>query len=150
MRDINRIIIHCSDSEFGNANRLRSKHIDKGYSTIGYHFVINNGKVYGSDEIGTHVADGFIETCRPVSMVGSHLKGENIDSIGICLIGNKLFTANQMDSLESLLKSLMLVHKIEPKNVLGHNELDKYSHCPKFNVRAYIDKHFTSLNNLKG
>ena len=35
MRKINKIIIHCSASDFGNAQRVREWHLERGWSDIG-------------------------------------------------------------------------------------------------------------------
>ena len=38
-----KIVLHCSDSTFGNAAVITNWHIQRGWQTIGYHFVICNG-----------------------------------------------------------------------------------------------------------
>ena len=43
MREIKKIIIHCSDSEFGDAALIDKWHKERGWTGIGYHYVILNG-----------------------------------------------------------------------------------------------------------
>ena len=38
-----RITIHCSDSEWGNADVIDEWHKKRGWDGIGYHYVILNG-----------------------------------------------------------------------------------------------------------
>ena len=76
MRRIDEIIIHCSDSPEGRndkAEDIRKWHKQRGFSDIGYHFVID--------------LDGTIEPGRPIEQTGAHCTGHNRNSIGICYIG---------------------------------------------------------------
>ena len=77
MREINKIIIHCSatrtDQSF-NVEDIRGWHVNgNGWSDIGYHFYIK--------------LDGTIQEGRPLGRVGSHTKGHNTGSIGLCFEG---------------------------------------------------------------
>ena len=73
-QETNRIIFHHSLSNFGNVDIIRNWHHDRGFSDIGYHFVI--------------LPDGKLEIGRELKYVGAHASGKNIDSIGVCLIGD--------------------------------------------------------------
>ena len=77
MRNIDKIIIHCSATKEGVAvstATIRNWHIKgRGWSDIGYHYVIQ--------------LDGTIDYGRPINRIGAHTKGENENSIGICYIG---------------------------------------------------------------
>lgn len=139
MRKINKIIIHCSASEFGNAQRIREWHLERGWSDIGYHYVINNGKVFKDDKINQRVQDGFIEKGRDDSTVGAHTQGQNSNSIGICLIGNKDFTKEQFDSLDTLLKSLLKVYNLTKNDVYGHYNFSSKT-CPNFDVQEFMKR----------
>ena len=78
MRPLNRIIIHCSDttaSQDIKASDIRQWHIERGWSDIGYHFVIRR--------------DGLIDLGRDISTKGAHAKGHNHDSIVVCLVGGQ-------------------------------------------------------------
>jgi len=142
MHEWKRIIIHCSDSEFGSASEIRGWHINgNGWSDIGYHYVINNGSIKtsfylesfnGSLEIGRIIdGDKFAEENEK----GAHAYGFNSDSIGICLIGKDRFTPKQMGVLFSLVFDLMQAFNIEVENVIGHYELDARKSCPNINMK---------------
>ena len=139
MRKINKIIIHCSASDFGNAQRIREWHLEKGWSDIGYHYVINNGKVFKDDKINQIVQDGFIEKGRDDSIVGAHTQGQNSNSIGICLIGNKDFTKEQFNSLNTLLDSLLKAYNLTKNDVYGHYNFSSKT-CPNFDVQEFMKK----------
>ena len=139
MRKINKIIIHCSASDFGNAQRIREWHLENGWSDIGYHYVINNGKVFKDDKINQRVQDGFIEKGRDDSIVGAHTQGQNSNSIGICLIGNKDFTEEQFNSLDILLDSLLKAYNLTKNDVYGHYNFSSKT-CPNFDVQEFMKK----------
>lgn len=131
MRNINEIIIHCSATKEGQdiiSSTIREWHIAKGWSDIGYHFVIR--------------LDGTIEYGRPIEKIGAHCKGRNKGSIGICYIGGvssdgktnmDTRTPEQRKSLESLVNALKTVFNISL--VSGHNEYTTFKDCPCFNVK---------------
>lgn len=107
-----KIIIHCSDSGFGNAALIDSWHRSRGFEKIGYHFVILNGAI-GHKKYYDYF-DGAIETGRPIDddkdlepdEVGAHTLGHN-KSVGVCLIGkSSTFTPKQMNSLHKLIEML--------------------------------------------
>lgn len=140
MKTWKRIVLHCSDSDFGSVPEIRSWHLERGWSDIGYHYVIDNGRIKsnfrldsfdGSVEIGRLIdGDEFAEK----NEVGAHAYGFNQDSIGVCLIGKDKFSARQMGSLISLISDLMKTFNIDPKNVIGHYELDPRKTCPNINM----------------
>ena len=123
MREIKKIIVHCSDSEFGDAKEIDNWHRERGFECIGYHLVLLNGLRKAHGEYSTE-DDGLIEHGRPLSMIGAHCEGHNSDSIGICLIGVKDFTKTQKVKLYSTLKALMQEYTLCPANVYGHYEMD--------------------------
>lgn len=127
MRRLNKIIIHCSDSkprmDIG-VKTIRSWHVDeRGWSDIGYHYVIRK--------------DGQIEIGRPLSRKGSHCRGENWDSIGICWVGGyggvDDRTPDQKRALLMLIEILRSTIE-NPLKVHGHNEFNSHKTCPNFNV----------------
>jgi N-acetylmuramoyl-L-alanine amidase len=144
-REIDKLIIHCSDSEFGSAKRIDEWHKERGFGAkgtdgkvyhIGYHYVINNGYEF-KDEFEPTL-DGVVEKGRPDNTAGAHCRGENSKSIGICLIGVDKFTDKQYESLSVLLKGLMLEYDIDRKNVYGHYSFSETKKCPNFNVQEFI------------
>ena len=73
-RAIDTIIVHCSATPAGRDNSaadIRRWHRQRGFSDIGYHFVVR--------------LDGTIEAGRPLELPGAHCRGHNLRSIGVCL-----------------------------------------------------------------
>ena len=134
MRDIKKIILHCTATREGkdySADTIRNWHMSEPrmWSDIGYHFVIRN------DENGT------IERGRPVEKKGAHTLGENSDSIGIAYVGGvdkdlkakDTMTACQEESFLKLVESLRIVFGDIP--VFGHNDFTDKKECPSFKVK---------------
>jgi N-acetylmuramoyl-L-alanine amidase len=133
LRQVNNIIIHCSDSLWGCAREIRQWHLARGFSDIGYHFVILNGVPTFNHQKNMHripVLDGSIEAGRYLDddgfisdvEVGAHCLGYNDHSIGVCLVGAHDFTAKQMEALYRLLVDLSIAYHIPAQNILGHYE----------------------------
>ena len=125
-----KVILHCSDSNYGNSALITKWHLDRGFNTIGYHFVILNGWLCYNTY--NYFFDGSIETGRPLSddsviehfEIGAHVLGHNKDSVGICLIGKSgKFTENQIQSLKELLSLLFM--QFSSFELLQHSDLDK-------------------------
>lgn len=123
-RNVKKIAVHCSDSDDSldiGVKQIRKWHVDlppngNGWSDIGYHFVIRR--------------DGRIEKGRDMDTVGAHVKGHNSDSIGICLVGRKVFSTEQLLNLYQLLRGLIDKYNLETTDVYGHYELDPNKTCP--------------------
>ena len=126
MQKVRRIIIHHSSSDFGSALQFHDWHKKRGWAGIGYHYVIGNGE--GAE-------DGEIQIGRLALYQGAHCRGENNDSLGICIIGtfnNKYPSDAQMKALVSLLATLCYVYKIDPlseKRISGHRDWNN-TDCP--------------------
>jgi len=135
MREINRIIVHCSATppsmDIG-VMEIDQWHRDRGFNSIGYHFVIRR--------------DGTREQGRDIKLAGAHAKGHNQDSIGICLVGGidgagkseANFTFMQYITLSTIISEIRNFHgDIE---VLGHRDLEGVNKdCPCFNVKAFME-----------
>ena len=131
MRNINKIIVHCSATPEGKAFSvadIRRWHLQRGFSDIGYHFVV--------------YLDGSVHVGRPLHKSGAHCIGQNKNSVGVCYIGGLAAdgitpadtrTEAQKVALQKLLADLKLRY---PKAlVLGHCELDyRKPHCPGFDA----------------
>ena len=148
MNKIENIIVHCSDSSWGSAKVIDEWHKARGWSGIGYHFVIGNGKITTKNTYDA--LNGSIEVGRILPKSGAHALGYNSKSVGICLIGKEEFTMKQFESLISLIKDLMMIYDIPASNVLGHKETPK-SHgktCPNFDVgkiRDYLVNYISEI-----
>ncbi len=139
MREIDKIIVHCSASEFGSARLIDRWHRERGWRMIGYHYVILNGYrrkgVYSEDD------DGLIEPGRPLEEVGAHCRGYNKTSIGICLIGDRLFSEKQLFyALPELVRELMERFSLRLEDVYGHREFNRSKTCPNFEVREVLKR----------
>ena len=137
MRKITKIILHCSDSSFGDAATIDQWHKDRGWDGIGYHHVILNGiLVSGSAYIPR--LDGKIEIGRPIEKVGAQCYGHNSHSIGICLIGKPHhFTVPQIKSAETLCRQYIKQFNLSVSAVYGHCELDSGKTCPGFDMPKF-------------
>lgn len=140
MRNINRIIVHCSATkpsmDIGLAE-IDSWHKDRGWESpsgihCGYHYIIRRS--------------GQVELGRPEWEQGAHAKGANHDSLGVCLVGGvdddskpkDNFTDEQMTALRSLIERIVIDNG--DLDVLGHRDLPRVAKaCPCFDVRAWWD-----------
>jgi len=128
-RKINKIILHCTATKEGkryDVNDIRQWHLDRGWSDIGYHYLIN--------------LNGDIENGRDIEKIGAHCKGQNTGSVGIAYVGGldtngkpkDTRTKAQKESLEVVIDVIRnLVGEDIP--VFGHNEFSNKA-CPCFDV----------------
>jgi N-acetylmuramoyl-L-alanine amidase len=139
MRTIKRIIIHCSDSRWGNAEVIDDWHKARKWKGIGYHYVIPNGHPAPASKYNP-AWDGKLEPGRQHEEVGAHAKGNNEDSIGICLIGTAegLFTPLQLQTLTTTVKWLQGMYNIPDGEVIGHRDVEPGKECPGFDVKRWM------------
>lgn len=129
-RKITEIIVHCTATQEGKhftVSDITRWHKQRGYSTIGYHYVI--------------YLDGTRHLGRDVNISGAHCKEHNSHSIGICYVGglasdNKTpkdtRTQAQKTALLALLRELRRVYPMA--RIYGHNELSSKA-CPCFDCK---------------
>ena len=129
MRNINKIIVHCSATPEGkdfSVADIRRWHLQRGFADIGYHFVIYR--------------DGSVNIGRPLYKSGAHCSGHNKKSIGVCYIGGVATdgkipmdtrTSAQKDSLVRLITELR--QQFPNASVHGHREFANKA-CPCFNA----------------
>jgi N-acetylmuramoyl-L-alanine amidase len=128
------IVVHCAATKPSmniGAKEIGQWHQQKGWLAIGYHYVIRR--------------DGQLEIGRPREALGSHVRGHNDSSLGICLVGGiddqgkpeDNFTAAQKVTLNGLLKELKSVHYPDAQ-IIGHRDLDPGKACPSFDVAKYL------------
>jgi N-acetylmuramoyl-L-alanine amidase len=129
------VIVHCSDSSWGNASEITKWHLKRGWATIGYHYVILNGRLSPFKMHSYY--DGHIETGRALDddkdmeldEKGAHAFGYNM-AVGICLIGlSGTFTDAQMRSLGHLIRRLK--KQFGEIEILQHSDVDPVNkpHC---------------------
>lgn len=122
--NIKYLVVHCADTPNGRddtAEDIHGWHLARGWDGVGYHFVIRPG--------------GLIERGRPTYWKGSHVRGHNHESIGICLDGRDQFDDGQLHGLRELLGELLT--KFTNAKPVGHNELDSHKTCPNFDVQEW-------------
>ncbi len=139
-KPVDTIFVHCSATRpewLGNsplsekAAEISRWHKSKGWTTIGYHWLIDR--------------DGAVMAGRPETAVGAHAANHNKGSIGVCLIGghgssetddfSKNYTPAQEDALRRLIDGIK--GRAAIKRVRGHNEVAAKA-CPGFNVGRWL------------
>ena len=129
MRNINKIIVHCSATKEGkafNVADITRWHKDRGFATIGYHYVV--------------LLDGTIQQGRAEMVMGAHCKGYNANSIGICYIGGldengKSKDTRTPEQKKALLELLKRLKKDYPNATIhGHREFANKD-CPCFDAK---------------
>lgn len=147
MRDIKKIIIHCSDSpdnrEIG-FQEINQWHKDREFTPYvaedgfkiycGYHYVIRRS--------------GAVESARPLSEKGIHCAGQNSNSIGICLVGQRQFTEYQKQSLMNIIISLSNRYGLYDKDIFGHNNFNKNKTCPNMDIAKFREE-FNKVTGVK-
>lgn len=132
-RSLEEIIWHCAATPEGKdftVADVRSWHKQRGWSDIGYHYVVYR--------------DGCIMLGRPVGQVGAHCAdhGKNQGTIGCCYIGGVSAdgkTAKDTRTLAQRTSMLWLTQQLIAKHrtirrVTGHNQYASKA-CPSFDVR---------------
>lgn len=111
-----RIILHHAAAKACDAATIHRWHRQRGWSGIGYHFVVRK--------------NGVIERGRPENKTGAHASGHNYDSIGICFEGNfetETMPPAQLCAGQELIAYLKGKYKI--KKIQCHREVGNTS-CP--------------------
>ncbi|MFH1983446.1 MAG: peptidoglycan recognition family protein [Pseudomonadota bacterium] len=122
------IIIHHTASLEDSLENILELHVKmNNWDDVGYHFLINNGRI---------LPDGFIEVSRRWRQQneGAHTKnrGINKEAIGIALVGNFEIhdpTTAQLNSLVNLIRALIEEYKIPVENIFMHKMLSP-TKCP--------------------
>lgn len=129
------IVVHCSATrpsmDVGAAD-IRKWHKAQGWEDVGYHWVIRR--------------NGKLEKGRAENLVGSHVKGYNHNSVGVCLVGGvkqddftkpeNNFTPEQFATLRKLLGELEI--RYPQATIQGHRDFPKVGKaCPSFSVKEW-------------
>jgi hypothetical protein len=140
MRSLNGIVVHCTAThpEWWSGRSIGDKvaevrrwHLDRGWSDVGYHYLIDR--------------DGVVAKGRPIEKAGAHAKGHNANTVGICLFGGHgssatdafedNFTPEQDAALRKLIDELQ--QKFDIKTIIGHNQVSAKA-CPGFSVPRWL------------
>lgn len=130
-RRIRKIVMHCSASEYGCVHVIDEWHRARGWSGIGYAYLVLNGRPFADSDY-VPALDGFVEYGRPADRVGAHVKGHNHDSLGVCLVGDTRFTAKQVEAAVHLVRGLLRQYDLEATDVFGHRDFTDAKTCPNF------------------
>ena len=101
----------------GDIESIHTQHLKNGWAGIGYHFYIRK--------------DGTVCEGRPIAYVGSHCKGNNSCSIGVCLEGDFRKEAPTLEQLKAVKEVYEMVRKTYRNiyKMVNHRDLFKTS-CP--------------------
>src|SRR5690606_13305656 len=118
LRQVDYIVVHVTATppkvDIG-AREVDEMHRQRGFSSIGYHYVIRR--------------DGRVESGRPETDVGAHVQGYNSISLGVSLVGGvdargvaqDNATPAQYRALEELLRQLC--GRYPGARICGHRDL---------------------------
>ena len=129
------IVIHCADTPDDrdvDMATIKKWHVEeRGWSDIGYHFVIRR--------------NGLVEAGRDIKLSGAHAKAVNGTSVGVCLVGKKDFDQRQFDALRDTVQMLL---KLYPDSkVIGHCDVEpKKPYCPGFDVVKWFNEAIPSID----
>lgn len=152
-REITEVVTHWT-AHFLNQGYIGSEdiekiHLQKGFSTIGYHYVIKR--------------DGSLQRGRPINRVGAHAleNGHNKYSIGVAFVGGyncnsgnpdylnyvsaESITGEQWKTLDQFLKAFYVVWP--GGQVWGHNDTDPGNKIdPGIDMVQYVRNKFGKFN----
>ncbi|EKU72118.1 peptidoglycan recognition family protein [Selenomonas sp. F0473] len=125
------IVIHHTGNPYDDdlsAAEIHASHRAKGWSGIGYHYVVRK--------------DASIEAGRPHWTVGAHAYEHNNHTIGIHVCGNFELaepTGAQIEALSMLIANLCVDYglPIDGDHVVGHRDLMPTA-CPGANLYAML------------
>lgn len=118
LNDIHTIVIHCSATKAGrwfDAEDINRMHMKRGWAMIGYHRVIR--------------LDGSVEQGRPYGRRGVHVRGNNINTLGFCMVGGLDEDGNPSDTFtdqqyHALMCEIINIRQICPniRTIKGHRD----------------------------
>lgn len=156
--DITKFVIHCSATQpsgLANATTINQWHQSRGWSSCGYHVVIqrdgtveSNSGAFGPS--GKRQASAFMRTTQTR---GAHVAGQNSYSIGVCLIGGLHdsetnaagqslhypdYTDEQNLSLQAVIEQLKGEFP-RWEEIIGHRDIPSSGKdCPCFDVSFWL------------
>ena len=132
LSNVDTIVIHCSATKASqdvDIHDVRKWHKAKGWSDVGYHFVV--------------LQNGLIQYGRDITRQGAHVKGHNKTSIGICYIGGldeagkpkDTLTDDQARAISDLIEELVCHDELQITRLLGHRDFPGVAKaCPCFDI----------------
>jgi N-acetylmuramoyl-L-alanine amidase len=135
------VVLHLSASTYGDRDEIHAWHLQRGFSSIGYHRVILNGRVRSKSAYDAR-RDGELQKGRADAVQGAHCKakGMNTCTFGICCVGDpgrlpagpepadaaltkkKYLTAKQSKTLVDLVARLCVQYGWDPQGHFVHPE----------------------------
>mmetsp|Transcript_14254 Transcript_14254/g.21533 ORF Transcript_14254/g.21533 Transcript_14254/m.21533 type:complete len:377 (-) Transcript_14254:136-1266(-) len=169
----NKITVHhTATSSSQSVQNIQSLHQNtNGWCDIGYHFLIDiagtiyQGRPFWDDaDVDTTPRDADDGQWPQMALIqGSHAGGNNVDNIGISLIGCfdsrsacdgirtsiSTTSSTQYDALVSLVAYLCDMYDITPSSstIIGHNDLSS-TLCPGDNLHNLLDDVITAADAL--
>ena len=134
-RYVDEIIVHCTATPEGEdftVDQIRKMHLARGFSDIGYHYVIYR--------------DGSVHVGRSEAVAGAHTTGHNTRSISVCYVGgcparsdkawmNKGKDTRTQAQRVALVKLLKELRRKYPKaKIYGHRDFANKA-CPSFDAK---------------
>lgn len=134
-----RVVVHCTATPNGReytVEQCNADHVARGWKKIGYHGLI--------------APDGEFLQGRGLNEQGAHAGGkDNVDSLGIALVGLDKFSQNQFNTLRRTLDSWRMIYPIKPWSILCHYELDgakaQGKTCPNLDKGRLLTWYFLEL-----
>jgi peptidoglycan hydrolase-like protein with peptidoglycan-binding domain len=126
-RKVHRVFLHCSASDYphhDNIATIKEWHLARGFTNVGYHFFIQK--------------DGTLEYGRDLEKTPAAQRGQNMNTLAICLHGLKVekFTQAQFKTLKALSKHI--ADHYDNISFHGHCEVSTKA-CPVFDYQKVLD-----------
>lgn len=116
------LFLHCTASKYGSRDIVNAWHLERGFSSIGYNYLFNNGFTNNNVKLSSYKnnENGALHDGRYLSgssstlndsqyAVGAHAQGYNSCSLGLSVVGPYLnsFTPEQLISLRNKIAQLI-------------------------------------------
>ena len=130
--NVTKLVVHHSASPRMTTTKddLTRWHLERGFTEIGYHKVI---------EAEGKIVEGRVETKQ-----GAHAQGANAGSLGVCVVGNyetELPVPAQIDALVDVLAAWCTTHGLDSSKIYGHFDVPSgttVTVCPGKNMRNQL------------
>ena len=170
-RTVNLIVVHCSASPDGVSlfeGRAGEpgftppvEVVDRWHAKRGFHRALQWRERWNRrlTAIGYHYliyTDGAIASGRHLDEIGAHVQGDNLHSVGVCMVGTERFTDAQWHSLKRLITDLKGKDYYPDARVCGHRDLSPDQNddgivepwewlkiCPGFDVATWLSAGMT-------